>query len=127
MVIYPSTYGSTVLLLDLGRFFSFLILYTVGTSPWRSMPLPTHRTTQTQNKPTQTFMPEVGFETTIPAFEQAKTVHALDRSATVIGYNTETGDQYRVHLFCSMRKYFTVASSSSARCLRNCVKHGQKY
>jgi hypothetical protein len=30
-------------------------------------------------------MPQVGFEHTIPAFEQAKTVHALDRAATVIG------------------------------------------
>jgi hypothetical protein len=27
----------------------------------------------------------VGFEPTIPAFERAKTVHALDRPATVIG------------------------------------------
>jgi hypothetical protein len=27
----------------------------------------------------------VGFETTIPAFEKAKTVHALDGEATVIG------------------------------------------
>jgi hypothetical protein len=30
--IYPSIYGFTVLLLDLGRFFSFL--YTVGRTPW---------------------------------------------------------------------------------------------
>jgi hypothetical protein len=48
-------------------------------------PLPTHRTTQTQNKHTQTSMPGVGFEPTIPAFERAKIVHALDRAATVIG------------------------------------------
>jgi hypothetical protein len=27
----------------------------------------------------------VGFEATIPVFEQAKTVHALERVATVIG------------------------------------------
>jgi hypothetical protein len=27
----------------------------------------------------------MGFESTIPVFEQAKTVHALDGSATVIG------------------------------------------
>jgi hypothetical protein len=26
-------------------------------------------------------MPRVGFETTIPVFERAKTVHALDRAA----------------------------------------------
>jgi hypothetical protein len=30
-------------------------------------------------------MPRVGFEPTIPAFELAKTVHALDCAATVIG------------------------------------------
>jgi hypothetical protein len=30
-------------------------------------------------------MPWEGFETTIPAFERAKTVHALDSAATVIG------------------------------------------
>jgi hypothetical protein len=48
-------------------------------------PLPVHRTTQTQNKRTQTSMPRVGFEPTIPVFELAKTVHALDRAATVIG------------------------------------------
>jgi hypothetical protein len=30
-------------------------------------------------------MPWVGFEPTIPASERAKTVHALDRSATVTG------------------------------------------
>jgi hypothetical protein len=29
-------------------------------------------------------MPWVGFEPKIPAFERAKTVHALDRSTTVI-------------------------------------------
>jgi hypothetical protein len=31
-------------------------------------------------------MPWVRFEPTIPAFEQAKAVHALDRAATVIGH-----------------------------------------
>jgi hypothetical protein len=30
-------------------------------------------------------MPRVGFEPTIPAMEGPKTVHALDRAATVIG------------------------------------------
>jgi hypothetical protein len=30
-------------------------------------------------------MPWVGFEPTIPVFERAKTVHALDRAAIVIG------------------------------------------
>jgi hypothetical protein len=30
-------------------------------------------------------MPQVGFEPTTPVFKQTKTVHALDRAATVIG------------------------------------------
>jgi hypothetical protein len=30
-------------------------------------------------------MPQVRFEPTIPVFKPAKTVHALDRAATVIG------------------------------------------
>jgi hypothetical protein len=76
---------------DLGRLFSLLILYTVGRTPWTgdqpvSRPLPTHRTTQKHNKRSQTSMPRVGLEPTIPVFERAKTVHALDRGATVIGF-----------------------------------------
>jgi hypothetical protein len=30
-------------------------------------------------------MPHVGFEPTIPVFDKAKTIHALDRAATVFG------------------------------------------
>jgi hypothetical protein len=30
-------------------------------------------------------MSQLGFEPTIPVFERTKTVHALDRAATVIG------------------------------------------
>jgi hypothetical protein len=30
-------------------------------------------------------MPRVGFESTISVFQRAKTVHALDRAATVMG------------------------------------------
>jgi hypothetical protein len=76
--------------LDRGSFFSFLILYTVGRSPWTGdQPVartpPTHRTTQTQNKCTQATKPREGFEPTIPVFERAKTVHALDGATTVIG------------------------------------------
>jgi hypothetical protein len=33
-------------------------------------------------------MSRVGFEPMIPAFERAKTVHALDRAATVIGFSS---------------------------------------
>jgi hypothetical protein len=77
-------------LLGLGRFFSFLLLYTVGRIPWTgdrpvARPLHTHRRIQTQSKCTETAMPWVSFEPTIPAFERAKTVHASDRTATVNG------------------------------------------
>jgi hypothetical protein len=43
------------------------------------------RATQTHNKRRQRSMPWVGFEPTIPAFKRAKTFHALDCAATVIG------------------------------------------
>jgi hypothetical protein len=84
-----SIYGSTVRCWTLTVFFRFLIQYTAGrTSSTGSQPvtrpLHTHRT-QTQNKRTQTSMPRVGFKPTIPAFERAKIVHALDRAATGIG------------------------------------------
>jgi hypothetical protein len=66
------------------------LFYTDGRTPWTSdqpvaRPLPTHRTTQTQNKRTQTSMLWVEFEPRIPAFERVKTIHALGRAATVIG------------------------------------------
>jgi hypothetical protein len=69
----------------------FLNPRTVDKTPWTedqsvARPVPTQRKTQTQNRHTQTSMPRVGFETTIPAFERVKTVHALDRAATVIGW-----------------------------------------
>jgi hypothetical protein len=78
--------------------FSFLILYTVGRTPWSEdqpieRPLPINRTTQTQNKCTQTSMPLVGFEPATPVFERAKVVHALDRAATVIG-NGKYNDRF---------------------------------
>jgi hypothetical protein len=65
--------------------------YTDGRTPWTSdqpvaRPLPTHRTTQTPNRSTHKHpCLSVGLEPTIPAFERAKTVHALDRAATLIG------------------------------------------
>jgi hypothetical protein len=70
--------------------FSFLIYYTVGRTPWMgdqpvARPLPSHRIVQTQNKCKQTSMPQVGCELTIPVFEWAKIVQALDHAATVIG------------------------------------------
>jgi hypothetical protein len=51
--LYLSIYGSTVLLLGLGSFFSFLILYTVDRTPWMGdrpvvRPLPTQDNTNTE-------------------------------------------------------------------------------
>jgi hypothetical protein len=46
--------------------------------------------TYTQNKRTQASMPEVGFEPTIPVFERAKTVHALNCASIVIGLHRFT-------------------------------------
>jgi hypothetical protein len=37
-------------------------------------------------------MPEVGFQPTTTASKEAKTVHALDRSATVTGVDELTGN-----------------------------------
>jgi hypothetical protein len=65
----------------------FLYPETVRRTPWMgdqsvARPLPT----QTQNKRRQTSVLWVGFELTIPVFERAKTVHVLDRAATVTGH-----------------------------------------
>jgi hypothetical protein len=105
-----AVYGS---LLDLGLFFSFLILYAVGRTPWAgdqpvARPLPTHRTIQTQNKRTQTSTPRVGLEPTIPVFEQAKAVHALDRAATAIGTTTTTANYNDTFIsnYCSHHCYY---------------------
>jgi hypothetical protein len=71
--------------------FQFLDLFTqsvgllrrgIGPSQGRYLRTGQHK----QNKSTQTSMPQVRFEPTIPVFERAKTVHALDRAATVIGH-----------------------------------------
>jgi hypothetical protein len=40
-------------------------------------------------------MPQIGFEPTIPVFERAKTVHASDRAATVIGRYQTTSVENR--------------------------------
>jgi hypothetical protein len=66
---------------------------TVGRSSWVedqpvARPLPTHRITQTQKKCTQTFMPRVEFEPTIPVLERVKIFYALDHAATVIGHES---------------------------------------
>jgi hypothetical protein len=68
--------------------FQFLNLFTqsVGLLGRESA----HRTTQTQNKRTQTSMPQVGFEPKTRVFERAKTIHALNRAVTVKGFDLGT-------------------------------------
>jgi hypothetical protein len=54
-------------------------------------------------------MPRVGFEPTIPASKRAKTVHALDNSATV------TGQSVRLYVYIARqrrRKNVTAATNA---------------
>jgi hypothetical protein len=82
--IYLSIYGSTVLLLDLVRFLSVLTykqsvgLLGRGISPSQGRYL--HTEQHKQNKRTQTSMPWVRFEPTIPAFEHAETALIFSNS-----------------------------------------------
>jgi hypothetical protein len=96
--IYLSIYGSTALM-GFGRFFSFVIFYTVGRL------LPAHRTAQTQNKRTQISVSLIGFEPTVPVFERTKTVHALDRAATLIGLEWSYEHNFCVHPVAACRNY----------------------
>jgi hypothetical protein len=51
-------------------------------------------------------MPRMEFEPTIPVFERAKTVHALDRAATVIGYFYRQGlKTYAEFYFTTLKIY----------------------
>jgi hypothetical protein len=84
-LIHPRPYSP---LLGPSLLFSFVIFFTDGKTPWPSdqpvaRPLPTHRRTQPQNKRTQTPMPRMGFEPTIPAFQWTERVHVSERAATV--------------------------------------------
>jgi hypothetical protein len=73
--------------------FQFLNLYTVGRTPWTRDQYVARPLLHTQNERTQTSTPGVGFETTTPVFERAKTVHASGLAATVIGMCTRTSMQ----------------------------------
>jgi hypothetical protein len=79
-------------------FFILIISQTVGLlrrmiSPSQDRYLNTGQ--HKQNKHTyQTSMPRAGFEPTIPASERAKTVHALDRAATVTGWSLNNVIKY---------------------------------
>jgi hypothetical protein len=77
-------------LLDLGRFFNFLILYTVGRTPWSrdqsvTCPLLTHRTTQTQKKTHTDIHALSGIRTQDPSVRASKDSSCLSAAAG-IGY-----------------------------------------
>jgi hypothetical protein len=82
-------------LLDLGRYFNFLIfLQSVGLlgrginrSQGRFLHTEQHKHSEYTHTHTHTHisMSSVGFEPMILVLERAKTVHALDRAATVTG------------------------------------------
>jgi hypothetical protein len=80
-----------------GRFFSLLMLFAIGRTPWTgdqpvTKPLLTRTQKQhKQNKFAQTFTSIAGFEPTTPAFELAKTFRALDRAITVVGFEIPQG------------------------------------
>jgi hypothetical protein len=92
--IYLSIYGSTALV-DLGRFFSFVIhTQSVGLlgrwiSPSQGRYLHREQHKHRINAHRHPCHP-VGFELTIPAFERAKTFHASDRAAIVIGLSSHS-------------------------------------
>jgi hypothetical protein len=52
-------------------------------------------------------MPRVGLEPMIPAFEWAKTVHSLDRAATVTGEIKEYGHKYFICDYCKFVCWLT--------------------
>jgi hypothetical protein len=82
------------------RFTSVTRSRIVGRTPWtgdqlvaRPLPIHKHRKTHTQHKH-YTSLPWVWFEHTVPASARAKTVHALDSSATVTGNWENTSAKY---------------------------------
>jgi hypothetical protein len=92
--------------------FRFLdLFYTAGRAP-RTGDQPIARpllyTEQhKQNKRTQTSMPRVGLKPTTPAFEQAKTLRALNRAATEIDRPT-----YCSHINCNFDNHIFISTVS---------------
>jgi hypothetical protein len=78
-------------------------------------PLPTHRTTWTQNKGWETFKPRVWLEPTIPGFERAKPYHDLNRAATVIGFSTSSVINHPTIVRCAVwQPYWATSLSGKA-------------
>jgi hypothetical protein len=62
-------------------------------------------------------MPRMGFQLTTPVFERAKTVHAFDRAATVIG--TRNAFSHSVY-----KLYFPVSYLETVETAYPCPRHG---
>jgi hypothetical protein len=75
-----------------------------------------HTEQHKENKRAQRSMPRMGFEPTIPVFERAKTVHALERAATGIGSACIAVDHFpRYILVANLRRMKTCDSTRSCR------------
>jgi hypothetical protein len=100
------------------RFVSLQLLNprTVDRTPWTgdqpgAKPLHTH----TQNRRTQTSMHRMGFEPTIPVFKREKTVHTVDRAATVIGARVSTTLIFPLPAFLSQTEFCKCTTSHKPR------------
>jgi hypothetical protein len=78
-----------------------------GGSARRKAATCTHRAAQRQNKRIEISISQVGFELTIPVFERAKTVRALDGAATVI----DLIKQYRSVILRQKQLRFTILNT----------------
>jgi hypothetical protein len=103
-------------LLGPGLCFSFVILYTVGRTPWTgdqpvTRPLPTHRTVQTKNKRTQTSNASSGIRTHVPSVRADEDSSCLSGGATVIRFSN------------ILRTLISFLSENSEISLRTCHAH----
>jgi hypothetical protein len=60
-------------------------------------------------------MPQTEFQPTIPVFERAKNVHALDRVATVISIQDRSLNEIRMNHVIHIKPYFQGVSNEITR------------
>jgi hypothetical protein len=115
--------------LGLGRFFSFLILYTVGRTPWTgNQPVARHLPIHRINAHYTDIMPRVGFEPRIPVFERGKTVYALDRAATLIGHQLlYLRENYLVQFLIYLHAYSTAEGQLNSRMTNNTFNNSTRF
>jgi hypothetical protein len=102
--------------------FSFLIL--VGRTPWTgdqpvARPLPTHK-----HRIDATYMPWVGFESTILMFELAKIFNSLDLAATMIGRKINKEKSWWC---CEERRKKEKYGKSGKKCRKKTVVNVEEY